>query len=316
MEFVTTKTETEALLLEANLIKRLRPRFNVLLRDDKSFPYHPDHRPTTGRRRSSSIAARARGQGIITGRSPMPARSTAPSTRCSARSCCAPARIRFSRRARGRACSIRSSAARRPARGEIDFAGYGELVREAKEFLSGRSRPVQKEIAAEMDTASAALDFERAAVYRDRLAALSAITVAPGHQSAHARGSRRVRRAPGRRLHLRRGVLLPHRAELGQPRLFPQGRPRARRRRGAGRVPGAVLRRQAAAAAGAGVARLRGTRAAGRGAHAPRAAARSRSACRNAASARNWCSTRSPMRARRWRASSPTPPRSRNCSRR
>ena len=114
----------------------------------------------------------------------MPARSTAPSTRCSARSCCAPARIRFSRRARGPACSIRSSAARRPARRRSISPAIAELVREANEFLSGRSRLVQKELATEMDTASAALDFERAAIYRDRLAALSAIT---SHQGINPR---------------------------------------------------------------------------------------------------------------------------------
>ncbi len=62
-----------------------------------------------------------------------------------------------------------------PCTQEIDFAGYSELVREANEFLSGRSRSVQKELSAEMETASNALDFERAAIYRDRLAALSAI---------------------------------------------------------------------------------------------------------------------------------------------
>ncbi len=62
-----------------------------------------------------------------------------------------------------------------PCTGEIDFAGYTALVREANDFLSGRSRAVQQELAAEMDTASSTLDFERAAIYRDRLAALSAI---------------------------------------------------------------------------------------------------------------------------------------------
>ena len=71
-----------------------------------------------------------------------------------------------------------------PCTQEIDFAGYAELVREANEFLSGRSQSVQKELGAEMDKASAALDFERAAIYRDRLAALSAIT---SHQGINPR---------------------------------------------------------------------------------------------------------------------------------
>jgi excinuclease ABC subunit C len=86
VEIVSTATETEALLLEANLIKQLRPRFNVLLRDDKSFPYiliTGDHwAPQILKHRG----ARNRGPGAISARSPRPARSTAPSRRCSARS--------------------------------------------------------------------------------------------------------------------------------------------------------------------------------------------------------------------------------------
>ena len=86
VEIVSTATETEALLLEANLIKQLRPRFNVQLRDDKSFPYiliTGDHwAPQILKHRGAQIAARA----DISVRSPRPARSTAPSRRCSARS--------------------------------------------------------------------------------------------------------------------------------------------------------------------------------------------------------------------------------------
>jgi excinuclease ABC subunit C len=72
MEFVVTRTEIEALLLEANLIKRLRPRFNVLMRDDKSFPYILSSPATTPRPASSSTAARARARATISARSPRP----------------------------------------------------------------------------------------------------------------------------------------------------------------------------------------------------------------------------------------------------
>jgi excinuclease ABC subunit C len=183
MEFVTTKTETEALLLEANLIKRLRPRFNVLLRDDKSFPFilitsdhwapqilkHRGARTRAGHYYGPFASAGAVNRTINALQRAFLLRSCSDSF--------------FG--ARTRPCLLyqikRCSA---PCTGEIDFAGYSELVREANEFLSGRSRLVQKELGLEMDAASAALDFERAAVYRDRLAALSAIT---SHQGINPR---------------------------------------------------------------------------------------------------------------------------------
>ena len=183
MEFVTTKTETEALLLEANLIKRLRPRFNVLLRDDKSFPYilitsdhwapqllkHRGARTGKGHYYGPFAAAGAVNRTLNTLERAFLLRSCSDSF--------------FE--ARTRPCLLyqikRCSA---PCTGEIDFAGYAELVREANAFLSGRSVSVQKQLAAEMDKASAALDFERAATYRDRISALSAIT---SHQGINPR---------------------------------------------------------------------------------------------------------------------------------
>jgi excinuclease ABC subunit C len=174
MEFVTTKTETEALLLEANLIKRLRPRFNVLLRDDKSFPYilitsdhwapqilkHRGARTRPGHYYGPFASAGAVNRTINALQRAFLLRSCSDSFFESRTRPCLLYQIKR--------CSA-------PCTREIDFAGYTELVREANEFLSGRSQSVQKELATAMDTASEALDFEHAAVYRDRLSALSAI---------------------------------------------------------------------------------------------------------------------------------------------
>jgi len=114
VEIISTSTETEALLLEANLIKQLRPRFNVQLRDDKSFPYiliTGDHwAPQILKHRGAQT-----GPDNISGRSLPQARSTAPSRRCSAPFWCAPAPMRFSKVAPGPACSIKSGAVRGPA---------------------------------------------------------------------------------------------------------------------------------------------------------------------------------------------------------
>ena len=174
MEFVTTRTETEALLLEANLIKRLRPRFNVLLRDDKSFPYiliTSDHWAPQILKHRGARTRPGHYYGPFANAGAVNRTINALQRAFLLRSC---SDSFFE--SRTRPCLLyqikRCSA---PCTREIDFAGYTELVREANEFLSGHSRSVQKELAQAMDKASAELDFEHAAVFRDRLAALSAI---------------------------------------------------------------------------------------------------------------------------------------------
>jgi excinuclease ABC subunit C len=174
LEFVVTRTETEALLLEANLIKRLRPRFNVTLRDDKSFPYiliTSDHwAPQLLKHRG----ARSRpGQYYGPFASVWAVNRTVNALQRAflLRSCSDP----FFE-SRTRPCllhQIKRCAA--PCTKEIEYRDYAALVRGANAFLSGRSKAVKDELAGAMEKASAALDFEHAAVYRDRLAALSAI---------------------------------------------------------------------------------------------------------------------------------------------
>ena len=173
MEFVVTRTETEALLLEANLIKRLRPRFNVLLRDDKSFPYilMTDH-PSPGIFKHRGARSRKGDYfGPFASAGAVDRTINALQRAFLLRSC---ADSMFENRTRP--CLLfqikRCSA---PCTGEIDSEGYAELVREAKAFLTGRSSKVKAEISGAMQEASEALDFERAAIYRDRLAALSHI---------------------------------------------------------------------------------------------------------------------------------------------
>ena len=174
MEFISTATETEALLLEANLIKKLRPRFNVLLRDDKSFPYiliTNDHWAPQILKHRGARTLPGQYYGPFANAGAVNRTVNALQRAFLLRSC---SDSFFE--SRTRPCllhQIKRCAA--PCTQEIDFAGYAELVREANAFLSGRSRSVHKELSAEMETASHALDFERAAIYRDRLAALSAI---------------------------------------------------------------------------------------------------------------------------------------------
>ena len=174
VEIVSTATETEALLLEANLIKQLRPRFNVLLRDDKSFPYiliTGDHWAPQILKHRGAQSRRGRYFGPFASVGAVNRTITALQRAFLVRSC-----TDGFFESRTRPCllyQIRRCSG--PCTNEIDFPGYTELVREAKDFLSGRSRLVKQELAGEMEKASADLAFERAAIYRDRLAALSAI---------------------------------------------------------------------------------------------------------------------------------------------
>ena len=179
MEFVSTATETEALLLEANLIKRLRPRFNVLLRDDKSFPYiliTSDHWAPQILKHRGARTRPGRYYGPFANAGAVNRTINALQRAFLLRNC---SDSFFE--SRSRPCLLyQIKRCSGPCTQEIDFAGYQELVREANAFLDGKSRNVHKQLADEMDQASQALDFERAAIYRDRLAALSAITTTQG----------------------------------------------------------------------------------------------------------------------------------------
>jgi excinuclease ABC subunit C len=184
LEFVSTQTETEALLLEANLIKRLRPRFNVLLRDDKSFPYiliTNDHWAPQILKHRGAHTRQGSYYGPFASVWAVNRTITALQRAFLLRSC---SDSFFE--SRTRPCLLHQiKRCSGPCTREIDFTEYRELVREANAFLSGKSRAVKEEMAAEMERASNALDFERAAIYRDRLAALSAIQA---HQGINPRG--------------------------------------------------------------------------------------------------------------------------------
>ena len=172
MEFVVTHTEIEALLLEANLIKRLRPRYNVLLRDDKSFPYivlTTDHRAPGifkhrgARSRSGAYFGPFASAGAV-GRT-----INSLQRAFLLRTCTDPV---FE--ARTRPCLLyQIKRCSGPCTEEVTAGEYAVLVGEARDFLSGRSQNVKTEIAGAMQQAAEELDFERAAIYRDRLAALS-----------------------------------------------------------------------------------------------------------------------------------------------
>jgi excinuclease ABC subunit C len=174
MEFVTTHTEVEALLLEANLIKRYMPRYNVLLRDDKSFPYilitadHPAPQITKhrgGRNRPGEYfgpfaSAGAVNRTIVALQRAFLLRPCSDSIFASRTRPCLQYQIKR--------CSA-------PCVGRISEADYGKLVEEARAFLTGRSDAVKHRMSAEMQAASDALNFESAARLRDRIQALAMI---------------------------------------------------------------------------------------------------------------------------------------------
>jgi excinuclease ABC subunit C len=179
MLFVTTASEIEALLLESNLIKRLKPRYNVSYRDDKSFPnilLREDHsfpqllkhrgaKSTKGIYFGPFASAGAVARTLNTLQRAFLLRSCSDSVFASRTRPCLLFQIKR--------CSA-------PCTGRIDEQGYADLVSEAESFLAGKSRAVQDTLVSEMNAASKALDFERAARYRDRLRAMSHVQSSQG----------------------------------------------------------------------------------------------------------------------------------------
>jgi excinuclease ABC subunit C len=174
LEIVTTHTEVEALLLEANLIKTLKPHYNILLRDDKSFAdiliaadheypqliKHRGARKRPGKYYGPFASAGAVNRTITALQRAFLLRNCSDSIFASRSRPCLQYQIKR--------CSA-------PCVGRIDKAGYAALVRQAHDFLIGRSQAVQKELAAQMQDASDSLEFERAGALRDRIKALTMI---------------------------------------------------------------------------------------------------------------------------------------------
>jgi len=174
MEFVTTATETEALLLEANLIKQLKPRYNVLLRDDKSLPYillTADHAAPQLVKHRGARKRKGDYYGPFASVWAVNRTINALQRAFLLRSC---NDSYFENRTRP--CLLfQIKRCSGPCTNEISPDDYAELVSEARAFLSGKSNAVKQRITEEMQQAAEELEFERAARCRDRLAALSAI---------------------------------------------------------------------------------------------------------------------------------------------
>jgi excinuclease ABC subunit C len=184
MTIVTTNSEAEALLLEAQLIKRYRPAYNVLLRDDKSFPFillRADHDFPRIQKHRGARRAKGNYYGPFASAGSVNQTLNALQKLFLLRSC----NDSFFNK-RDRPCLLyqikRCSA---PCVGRIGPDAYAELVSDAKAFLGGKSTQVQTKLGAQMEAAAEALDFESAAIMRDRLRALTFIQ---GSQAIHAEG--------------------------------------------------------------------------------------------------------------------------------
>ena len=179
MMFLTTRTETEALLLEQNLIKQLKPKYNVLLRDDKSFPNilvskdhaYPQIKKHRGaRKEKGSYFGPFASAGAVN-------RTLNQLQKAFLLRNCSDAMFE----SRTRPClqyQIKRCSA--PCTGEISAEEYAASVRDAERFLSGRSTKIQEELAEQMMAASEAMEFERAAALRDRIKALTQVQTAQG----------------------------------------------------------------------------------------------------------------------------------------
>ncbi len=179
MMFLTTRTETEALLLEQNLIKQLKPRYNVLLRDDKSFPNilvakdhpFPQIRKHRGKRSDKgSYFGPFASAGAVN-------RTLTQLQRVFLLRNCTDATFE----SRTRPClNYQIKRCSGPCVGLISAGDYGALVADAERFLQGKSTKIQASLAAEMQAASEAMEFERAAALRDRIRALTAVQQSQG----------------------------------------------------------------------------------------------------------------------------------------
>ena len=179
LEITTTHTEVEALLLESNLIKRLKPRFNIVLRDDKSFPYilitghhrwaqiakHRGPRAIKGEYFGPFASARAVNETVAALQRAFPLRSCSDSVLESRTRPCLQFQIKR--------CTA-------PCVGRIGIEDYEGIVADARTFLAGRSHQIQQRLSQRMLQASEDLDYETASVYRDRIRALTQIQARQG----------------------------------------------------------------------------------------------------------------------------------------